>query len=301
MTASQIETLEESGQPARRVALHAPISGVVAELGVREGQEVAIGTRAFTLVDLGRVWVVAEVPEAQLGWIATGRPLEARFRALPGETFESEVEYIYPQVDAATRTVSVRATLANPDGRLKPGMVADVTVYGGPQRETLLVPSEALIYTGARTVVIVDESEGRFRPVEVKTGFERQGRTEVLSGLAAGQRVVVSGQFLIDSEANLKTALSRLQADNETGADPDTHSARGSVRRIDREHGEIVIAHGPIEGLGMPGMTMGFAVSDPALLDAAQPGQEVEFALARVGESYVIVRIAPVEAAERRP
>jgi membrane fusion protein, copper/silver efflux system len=301
MTSGQIDALDADGRATRRVALQAPISGVVTELGVREGQEVATGTRAFALVDLSRIWIVAEVPEAQLGWIATGRPLEARFKALPGETFEGAVEYIYPEIDAATRTVKVRATLANPEGRLKPGMVAEVALYGGPKRETVLVPSEALIYTGTRTVVILDEGEGRFRPVEVNTGFERQGRTEILQGLSAGQRVVVSGQFLIDSEANLKTALSRLEPEDDAAVDGDTHTVRGTVRRIDHDTGEIVIAHGAIDSLGMPGMTMGFAVSDHALLNAVQPGQEVDFVLGRLGEGYAIVHIAPARTGEAQP
>jgi Cu(I)/Ag(I) efflux system membrane fusion protein len=127
------------------------------------------------------------------------------------------VDYIYPEVDAATRTVRVRSVLRNRGLTLRPGMVADVTLFGGAKREVLTVPSEAVIYTGARSVVIVADGEGKFRAVEVRTGMEASGRTEVLRGLEPGQSVVVSGQFLIDSEASLSSALTRLEGSTSDG------------------------------------------------------------------------------------
>ena len=210
VSGGQLDTLERTRRADPRVALFAPSSGIVGELGVREGSQVTPGMNLFTLVDLASVWVHAQVPETHVAWFRPGAPTQARFKALPERVFEGRVDFIYPEVDAATRTVRVRSVLRNPGLRLRPGMVAEVTI-GGARREVLQVPSEAVIYTGARSVVVVTEGEGRFRAAEVRTGIEAQGRTEILSGLEAGQEVVVSGQFLIDSEASLTSALTRLQ------------------------------------------------------------------------------------------
>jgi Cu(I)/Ag(I) efflux system membrane fusion protein len=217
VSAGQIEALEHTRKADPRVVLFAPSGGIVSELGVREGSQVSPGMNLFTLVDLSSIWVHAQVPEAQVGWITPGRPTEARLKALPDQVFEGRVDYIYPEVDAATRTVRVRSVLRNHGLTLRPGMVADVTLFGGAKREVLTVPSEAVIYTGARSVVIVADGEGKFRAVEVRTGMEASGRTEVLRGLEPGQSVVVSGQFLIDSEASLSSALTRLEGSTSDG------------------------------------------------------------------------------------
>jgi membrane fusion protein, copper/silver efflux system len=156
--------------------------------------------------------VLVDVPEAQAAWLATGRPAQARFDALPGEVFEGTIDELYPGVDPVTRTRRLRVTLDNPDWRIEPGMYADVALFGGARRDVLTIPSEALIRTGTRSVVIVSEPDQHFRPVQVETGAERAGRTQILSGLEEGQRVVVSGQFLIDSEASLRGAFGRMDA-----------------------------------------------------------------------------------------
>lgn len=206
-----IQTLERDRTTNPRIGLFAPGGGIVRELGVREGGQVSPGTSLFTLLDLSSVWIHTQVPEDQIAWIAPGRPIEARLRALPDTVFEGRVDYIYPEVDAATRTVRVRSVLPNRGLTLRPGMVADVAVFGGPKREVLLVPSEAVIYTGTRSIVIVAEGPGKFRATEVRPGMEARGKTEILAGLSAGDQVVVSGQFLIDSEASLASALGRLE------------------------------------------------------------------------------------------
>jgi Cu(I)/Ag(I) efflux system membrane fusion protein len=208
----QIAALESSGEAQRRVAIHAPIDGVVTVLGTREGARVTTDLSLFEIADLSRVWVTAEVPEAQSGGLAPGMPVEANVVALPGRTFQGGIDYVYPEVEPGTRTLRVRTVFPNEDLALRPGMYADVRLRSGETSEQLLVPAEALIRTGTRTAVIVAESPGRYRPVEVIAGREHDGRTEILSGLEAGQEVVASGQFLIDSEANLRAALGRLSA-----------------------------------------------------------------------------------------
>lgn len=209
-----------------RTPVTAPRSGYVAELMVRQGAQLAPGMALMKLADLSSVWLIVEVPEALAGWVRAGQPAEARFRAWPGELFEGTVDYLYPELDPATRTLRVRLVFDNADGRLRPGMFADATIFGGARHEVLLAPSEALIRTGRRNVVIVDEGGGRFRPVEVVPGRERDGQVEIVEGLNAGQRVVVSGQFLIDSEASLQGAFKRMTA-VET---PTDHHAQDPVK-----------------------------------------------------------------------
>lgn len=215
LSESQVGRLAQTSVPQRRVSYYAPVDGIVTELGAREGAQVMPGMALYTLADLSKVWVVGEVPEAQAASLAPGGAAEARFAALPGRTFSGRVDYVVPEVNPQTRTVRVRTVLDNEGSLLKPGMFADMLLSRGQTRDALMVPSEALIRTGTRNTVIVAEAEGRFRPVEVQLGMQRDGQTEILSGLQAGQQVVASGQFLIDSEANLRGAYSKL--DTSTG------------------------------------------------------------------------------------
>ena len=299
VSARDIEALERSRKSNPRIGLFAPSNGIVSELGVREGGQVSPGMSVFTLLDLSSVWILTQVPEDQIAWIAPGRPIEVRLKAIPDQVFEGRVDYIYPEVDATTRTVRVRSVLPNKGLALRPGMVADVSVFGGPKREVLLVPSEAVIYTGTRNVIVVAERPGKFRAADVKPGMEANGKTEILAGLSAGDQVVVSGQFLLDSEASLTAALTRLEgAADEPSAPgtPEVHHSRGTIKRIDANAGELTIEHGPFETLGMPGMTMGFPVKDKAMLSQVQAGTRVEFGIAK-GEDgkYRIVELRVTE------
>jgi len=216
VSANQIEQVVRRGEATRQVAVIAPSDGIITELNVREGQQVAPGMPLMRIADLSRVWITIELPETQAGLIRAREKATARLRGIPGKTFSGEVEYVYPRLEASTRTVSARIAFENPKGELKPGMYADVSLeqasQEGDQENVLLVPSEAVIRTGTRTVVIVAEAAGRFRPTVVELGPERQEQTVVLAGLQEGERVVVSGQFLIDSEASLQGAFDRLNS-----------------------------------------------------------------------------------------
>lgn len=204
------------GGPQRRVGITAPQSGVVTELLVRQGAQVTPGMPLMKLADLSKVWISVEVPEVQAAWIAAGKSAEARLKGLPGKVFEGKVDYVYPLLDTQTRTLRARLAFDNADGALKPGMYADVTVFGGERSNVTLVPSEAVIRTGTRNVVLVAEGEGRYRPVEVTLGSERGEEIVILGGLELGQQVVVSGQFLIDSEASLLGAYNRMDSSKES-------------------------------------------------------------------------------------
>jgi Cu(I)/Ag(I) efflux system membrane fusion protein len=210
MSEPQIRLVEESGELDPRITLRAPIPGVVVELVAREGMTVIPGATLFRINGLATVWVEAAVPETQAAQVTPGAAVEARADALGGARFSGTVQAILPEVDPVTRTIKARLTLANPDYALAPGMFVDVVIEAGAA-EVITVPTEAVIRTGERAVVILADDEDAFRPVDVEIGIESGGRTEIKGGLEAGQRIVASGQFLIDSEASLRATGTRMQ------------------------------------------------------------------------------------------
>ena len=193
-----------------RIELRAPTDGVVSALDVREGQRVNAGMPIMTINGLRSVWLEAAIPQGQSAGIVAGTPVEATVSARPGETFHGRVEALLPDVDGMTRTQRARIVLDNPQEMLAPGMFAELRLQSANDRRVPLVPDEAVIATGDATRVIVADAGGHFRPVAVRTGLSSGGMTEILAGLKGGERVVVSGQFLIDSEASLSGALERL-------------------------------------------------------------------------------------------
>jgi membrane fusion protein, copper/silver efflux system len=215
LSESQIAHIEKTSQAERRVDYYAPFDGYVMELGARQGAAVAPGTMLFQLADLQSVWINAEVPEAQAAWIKAGDPAVAEVPALPGERFQGRIDYLYPELTSTTRTLKLRVVIQNTGRRLRPGMFAAVHLRGTTQEHVLTVPTEAVIVTGTRSVVIVADDATHFRPVLVQVGFEHGGRSEILEGLSVGQDVVASGQFLIDSEASLRGAFDNLAGSND--------------------------------------------------------------------------------------
>ena len=218
MDEAQIRQLSK-GSAASTVILRSPADGVVSEIDVREGQQVSRGMPLMTVNGLDTVWVEAAVPQAMAGRVRVGTPVQARVSASPGEPFAGEVEALLPTVDPVTRTQTARIVLENPGHRLAPGMFAEIHFAGEAGEQRVLVPDEALIATGEQARVIVAEGEGRFRPLRVRTGRSAGGMTEILAGLEGGERVVVSGQFLIDSEASLSGALERLRPPEDDPSD----------------------------------------------------------------------------------
>jgi Cu(I)/Ag(I) efflux system membrane fusion protein len=218
---SKIRSIEETRKTDVTTTVFAPADGVVTELAVREGAAFMPGDPLFRINGLETVWVHAAVPEAQVGLIPPGSRVEVRATAWPGATFEGRVLALLPEIDAATRTLPVRVAVDNPERKLAPGMFVSLdfeAVAGDPQ---LVVPSEAVIVTGERSVVIVAREGGGYDVAEVETGAEADGRTTILSGLREGQPIVLSGQFLIDSEASLRSAVTRLETrDPAHGAHP---------------------------------------------------------------------------------
>jgi Cu(I)/Ag(I) efflux system membrane fusion protein len=221
------------------IVLRAPADGVISVLDVRAGQQVTSGTTLMRIDDPARLWLDAAIPQAEVAGIGAGTPAQIEISALPGRIFPGRVEALLPEVDARTRTQTARIAVDNPDGTLAPGMFATVqlTVAGGPPHP--LVPDEALISTGLQNRVIVDLGGGRMAPRAVRIGRTADGYTEVLAGLAGDERVVTSGQFLIDSEANLDGALQRLTTPPVPAKQAAPHQTKPS-------------AHDEIPGMAMP-------------------------------------------------
>jgi Cu(I)/Ag(I) efflux system membrane fusion protein len=217
MNDEQIAVVENSNTVQARQKLLAPSAGVIAELAAREGMTVAPGMLLARINGLASVWVLAELPESQAAAVHPGSAVEVRLPSAPDAVLRGTVQALLPEVNPATRTIKARIELANPRGTLSPGMFVTVQFAGSRTDAGLLIPTEALIQTGQRSLVMLAEAGGHFTPVAVEAGLESGGQTEIRRGLKLGQRVVVSSQFLIDSEASLKGVEARLNAQGDAG------------------------------------------------------------------------------------
>jgi len=305
-----IERSQRDGTAQSRFTLAAPISGVVAELGVREGVMVQPGMALFRIVDLSSVWVEANIGEMQAAEIREGAAAVAKTDAYPGRSFSGKVSAILPQVDAATRTLRARLEVRNPGTVLKPGMFVSVVLGTSATPHVLLVPQEAVIATGKRNVVIVAADDNRFVPVDVTLGRSVGSDVEVKSGLSEGQRVVTSGQFLIDSEASLKSALSRLESGAIGDKAPSSgapvaaasgsgYQSEGNVEEVGAE--EVTLSHEPIPALKWPSMTMGFKNPPSGPPAGLKPGDRVKFEFVQSGDAYRLTRIERLPIAGSKP
>mgnify|MGYP000880965351 CR=1 FL=1 len=297
MSDAQIRLVETTGMTQPRVILTSPQNGVVAELLAREGMTVMSGATLFRINSLGTVWANAEVPETQAALLRPGAKVSAKSPAVPGTTFEGKVQAILPEVNAATRTIKARLELGNPGAHLVPGMFVTMQLTDSRAEKSLLIPTEAVIQTGKRTVVMLAEDNGKFSPVEVEAGIESDNQTEIKRGLKLGQRVVVSSQFLIDSEASLKGVEARLNdAPKPVAANTaKRHQAEGKVEAITRD--AITLSHGPIPSMKWPSMTMNFKPPEKGLPRNVQTGDRVTFEFYEAAEGIpqitIITPMAP--------
>lgn len=283
-----VRQAEEGGTPQARYTLVAPASGVVAELGVREGVAVAPGMTLFRIAGLERVWAVAEVPEAMAVRLSRGQKVTAALQADARHTFGGTMQEIMPQVSPTTRTLQARFEVDNRGGRLVPGMLLRLRV-AGPTASRLVVPAEAVIRTGTRAVAIVRQEGGAFEPRVLTLGVELDEQIEVLDGLAEGEQVVVSGQFLVDSEARLRSVLGNMVPA------ASTFSGQGKVESVGAD--SITLSHGPIPALKWPAMTMGFGKADPKAFPEVKAGDTVHFEFRRGGPmDYELVSVHRVGA-----
>ena len=282
MPAALVDRVEASGQPQAVTTIVAPSAGLIAELMVRQGMTLSAGMTLARINGLGTVWVEAAVPEALAAAVGTGQRAELRLAAFPGEVLRGRVAAILPEASRDTRTLRVRVELPNPAGRLRAGMFGQVRLIGAGQgTEVVTVPGEAVIRTGRRALVYVVDAPGRYRPLEVQLGAEIDGRVAVLEGLAAGQQVVASGQFLIDSEASLQ-GLTAAAATNE-------HTTRGRVVEI--EGASITLDHEPVPALRWPAMTMPFRFDHPDIVRGLKAGDAIRFRFRQQGDQHLVMAI----------
>ena len=281
------------GTGGNSVVFSAPADGIVLEKAALEGMRFTPGMPVYRIADLSAVWVLADVYEQDLARIAPGQPARVGIDAYPGRSFDARITYIYPTLNAATRTTPVRLELANAEGLLRPGMFAHVELVTGGDTTRLSVPASAIIDDGQRRIVLVAEGEGRFRPQLVETGLRDRDHVEVLSGLEGDERVVVSANFLIDAESNLQAALANFgEGDPETG--PARFETRGAFEDFFDDSGTVMMRHEAIPALSWPAMSMEFGLDDPALVEGLAPGTPIRFAFEDRGDGeFVVVEIEP--------
>ena len=294
MTEAQVSRIALTGVAQPRTTLTVPTSGVVAELVARQGMTVTPGMTLARINGIATVWALADVPESQVALLQKGSAVEARSLGAAGTVFSGRIEAILPDVAAATRTLKARIQLNNPGALLSPGMAVTLKFADAKAKSAMLVPTEAIIATGQRTVVMLAEDGGRYRPVNVETGVESGGQTEVKQGLTAGQRVVVSAQFLIDSEASLKGVEARLN--NAPATSPVKHQGTAKVDAINADG--VTLSHGPIPSAGWGDMTMTFQPPKAGLPRNVAVGDTVqfEFVLPKDGEP-TLTQIGPIAVA----
>ncbi|MCL1051628.1 efflux RND transporter periplasmic adaptor subunit [Shewanella abyssi] len=221
VSSGTINHLERTGETVYRVPYYAQQDGFISQLSVRHGMYVQPGNTLFEIVDLSSVWVIADVFENEQSWLEQGRPVEVTSASQGLFDLQSTIDYIYPELDPVSRAMRVRIKLENTEKLLKPGTLVDVTLFGGPKKNVLSIPTEALILTGRENRVVVQRDDNQFASVSVKVGMIAQGKAEIIEGLNAGDKVIVSGQFLLDSEASIQGSLQRLSGSNSSvTADP---------------------------------------------------------------------------------
>lgn len=319
----QVKELAISGAARRSLTFHAfhtPANGIVLEKKALEGMRFMPGEVLYQIADLSSVWVIADVFEQDIGLVQVGSKAQVKLNAYPDKPFEGVVSLVYPTLNAATHTVPVRMEIANPKGLLKPAMFASVEIQVAGKGEVLTVPVSAVIDSGTRQIVLVQLAPGRFEPRAVRLGSRGENYVEVLEGIADGEQVVISANFLIDAESNLKAALSGLgghvahggsappavaqkqppkpaNGSVEPPVQPKSkpavvgHRVQGTLNAINAD-GTVNITHGPVEALDWPGMTMDFVLANSSLAGNARIGSAITFEIVeRKPGEWVITKL----------
>jgi RND family efflux transporter MFP subunit len=298
----QMKKLVASGETQRSVTFRSPVGGIVTEKKAIQGMRFMPGEVLYQISDLSSVWVIADVAEQDIGAVKNGSKATIRLSTYPDKTFTGTVTYVYPSLNAETRTVPVRVELANPGLLLKPSMFAQVEIATPQAARALTVPASAVIDSGTRQVVLVELGQGRFEPREVQVGERSANYWAITSGLREGESVVVAANFLIDAESNLKAAIGGFGAtSNPAAALGDiaqaatktiasvSHRADGKVDSVDAKELTVTLTHGPVASLKWPAMTMDFKVANTALLQQLQPGHKVHVEFVERGQGEWVI------------
>jgi Cu(I)/Ag(I) efflux system membrane fusion protein len=306
-----IASLDRTGRAQTHIVLSSPANGVVTELNVRDGAMVRPGQTLAKIAGLSKLWLIVEIPEALALDARPGMRVDATFSGDPTRHFTGRIREILPGISATSRTLQARLEIDNADGRLTPGMLMRVHVSGAKAVSRLLVPSEAVITTGKRSVAIVRNGDGRLQPAIVTVGNDVGNETEVLSGLNDGDTVVASGQFLIDSEASLKSVLPRIEGASEgatasgtatpgasapaavsaAAAAGQTYETIGKVEQI--TPAGMTFSHQPVPALGWPAMTMSFNKATPNAFGDVKVGDTVHFVFRQSDDGYQLTKVEP--------
>jgi membrane fusion protein, copper/silver efflux system len=301
-----VAALDRTGKAQTHVVLSSPETGVVSELNVRDGAMVTPGQTLAKVAGLSKLWLIVEIPEALALSVQPGMTVDATFSGDPTQHFNGQIREILPGISTSSRTLQARLEIDNTALKLTPGMLMRVHVGGQKAISRLLVPSEAVITTGKRSVVIARNSDGRLQPVTVTVGNDVGNETEVLSGLSDGEQVVASGQFLIDSEASLKSVLPRLEgsAGSSPGAPApasqptaaQAYETTGTVEKVTAS--DITFSHQPVPALNWPAMTMTFNKPAPNAFPDVKAGQTVHFVFRQSGDGYQLTKVEPAGGAQ---
>ncbi|KDM93489.1 efflux RND transporter periplasmic adaptor subunit [Photobacterium galatheae] len=275
---AQIRAITRSGKAVQTVKIKAPADGVIATLNVREGAYLSPAQAVISAGPLNTVWVDAEVFERQAHWIRQGSQASMRLDAIPGKSWQGNVDYVYPILDPKTRTLRMRLTFDNAAGELKPNMFANITLEPVTEDAVLTVPASAVIRSGGMARVVLAEGEGKYRSARIETGREANGSVEVRQGLTSQDRVVTSAHFLLDSESSQSADLSRI---NGVEAAQESVWATGEITEVMAGHRMLTINHQPVPEWNWPGMVMNFTLADTLAMSDLKTGQALDFEIAK--------------------
>ena len=297
--AQQVRRLKESQKVRQRIDYFADHTGFLNALNIREGMFVKPATDVLSIGQLDTVWVIAEVFEQQASWISSGQDVDMTVTALPGRSWSGKVDYIYPVLDASTRTLRVRVRFDNPDLLLKPNMYVRLQIHAATDQQTVYIPREALIRSGRMDRVVLALGDGKYKSVVVNAGIESDSAVEILEGLQQDDMVVTSAQFLIDSESSLTAEFGRMQdteMDMSLDTGPDEAWVDGKVTAVMPGHNMLTVQHQPVDSWGWPEMVMDFTVSESIALDDFKAGSTIRMRVQKLESGGL--KVVEIEAAE---
>lgn len=299
----QIQQIYRSGKAKQHVEIKAIADGVIANLNIREGGYLSPAQTVISAGPLDHVWVDVELFERQGHWVKTGSQATMKLDAVPGQTWQGSVDYVYPILDPATRTLRVRLKFDNPQGELKPNMFANVALTPESEAQVLTIPRSAVIRSGSMSRVVLALGDGQYRSARIETGREAADRIEVLQGLTQADQVVTSAQFMLDSESSQSADLSRINgiqpsANSETESTTEPTSPRawatGQITDVMASHHMLTINHQPVEQWNWPAMVMNFDIDRTLDISTLQPGQSLEFEMEKNTQGqYLITQFKP--------
>jgi len=285
----EINRLKKTGKVSQTITITAPQSGVLDNLMAREGMFVKPGMEIMSIGQLEHIWVIGEIFERQASLVQVGDLVQMALDYLPGREWQGQIDYIYPSLNATTRTAQIRVHFNNPDGYLKPGMFAQMRIDAMPMHDVLLIPREALIRTGNQSRVVLAKGEGRFKSIAVEVGHITDEQVEITAGLKEGERVVTSAQFLIDSESSKTSDFRRMDSQQDN---PTSVWVAAVIDTVMAEHRMVTASHEAIEGWGWSAMSMDFSVAQQVDIAQLRAGTKLHMEITRLeNDQYQISAI----------